>query len=634
MTDNQQSTTPAPGRRPILRWILAGLAVIALLIVIPVLFLMGGSGSDDPDPTPTTGGPTSSVPTAVVGYPLYFLADYVQASNKPGPHLVPVRRSAEIASNASLIDEIRAAVLALIEGPVAEDGIEDLSTSIPAETQLLGLVVDQTTELGTVSVDFDSTFAAGAGTFSVASRIAQVVFTITAFDGIDEVVFLIDGEEVDVFSSEGLVLDGPQGREQYEDFLPLMLVEWPLAGAEVTSPLTVTGIANAFEASVSIRAEQLDGTVLAETFTTATCGTGCYGLFSEPLEFTVTEDTAGRIVAFEASANDGSMVNVFEVPVTFVAGDLAGPTIRSYDVDVADLRAEQLAGTAVVNATYGTEAGQVGRGLKDGGPCCFDVARDGSIVVLDAENTRVLKFDQSGGSTVLAEFDPADFVPDAIAAIEDRVIVVGLTQRPANPYDAIAYSLSDGTLIKRIQLAKVDMNGDLRSTDEGVFWSAAASAPVWVAVADADGDLIDSPSPLQFSVLPARSSIGVVYDAGVEVTVRLDGNTAVSVFDVIDENSQFADVLGAPSTSMPDGVVVILGAAFDDSGIARVTVLELGTPPDGLLAANAFEFTIERATDTGSFNTFRYGPDELGNPALYAMSTTETGLEIVRYHLN
>lgn len=324
MTGNQKSTAPAPGGRPIIRWIIAGLMVLAVFVLIPVLFLIGGRGSDEPDPTPTSGPPTTSDPTVVIDYPLYFLADHVQDSFKPGPHLMPIRRTVEIPANGSIIDEVRTAVLALIGGPLAEDDTPGLSTSIPAGTELLGVIVDQTAEVGIVTVDFNEAFASGAGTFSVTSRIAQVVFTVTAFDGIDEVVFSIDGEEVEVFSSEGLVLDGPQGREQYEDFLPLVLVEQPLAGARVTSPVTVSGIANAFEATVSIRAETLDGTVLGETFTTATCGTGCYGLFGEELAFSIDEDTPGRIVAFEASAEDGSMINVFEVSVIFGAG--SGPS--------------------------------------------------------------------------------------------------------------------------------------------------------------------------------------------------------------------------------------------------------------------------------------------------------------------
>ena len=43
----------------------------------------------------------------------------------------------------------------------------------------------------------------------MASRLAQVVFTATQFSEVDSVLFKIDGEVVEVFSGEGIILDGP-----------------------------------------------------------------------------------------------------------------------------------------------------------------------------------------------------------------------------------------------------------------------------------------------------------------------------------------------------------------------------------------------------------------------------------------
>jgi hypothetical protein len=94
----------------------------------------------------------------------------------------------------------------------------------------------------------------------------------------------------------------------------------PVPDTRVSSPLTVSGTADVFEATVSIRI--LDGTnnVIADTFTTATCGTGCRGDFEIEVPFSVGTEQPGVIQVFELSAQDGSKINVVRIPVTLVPG--------------------------------------------------------------------------------------------------------------------------------------------------------------------------------------------------------------------------------------------------------------------------------------------------------------------------
>src|SRR2546428_4196 len=61
-----------------------------------------------------------------------------------------------------------------------------------------------------------------------------------------------DGEPVTVFSGEGIVLDRPQTRHDYEDLLPVIAVAAPGFDQEVASPVKVSGLANVFEANVSV----------------------------------------------------------------------------------------------------------------------------------------------------------------------------------------------------------------------------------------------------------------------------------------------------------------------------------------------------------------------------------------------
>ncbi|MEP6476292.1 MAG: Gmad2 immunoglobulin-like domain-containing protein [Actinomycetota bacterium] len=90
----------------------------------------------------------------------------------------------------------------------------------------------------------------------------------------------------------------------------------PQPNTAVTSPVTVSGTADVFEAVVSIRIIDEMNNVIAETSTMATCGSGCRGDYSEPVRFVVDREQVGRIVVFEYSAKDGSMINVVRIPVT------------------------------------------------------------------------------------------------------------------------------------------------------------------------------------------------------------------------------------------------------------------------------------------------------------------------------
>jgi Immunoglobulin-like domain of bacterial spore germination len=101
---------------------------------------------------------------------------------------------------------------------------------------------------------------------------------------------------------------------------PAIVVRTPVAGDEIVSPVTVAGTADVFEATVSIRILGANGEELAATFTTATCGSGCRGRYSEEVFFFTEERQDGTIEVFESSAADGSPLNLVRVPVVLVPG--------------------------------------------------------------------------------------------------------------------------------------------------------------------------------------------------------------------------------------------------------------------------------------------------------------------------
>jgi hypothetical protein len=149
------------------------------------------------------------------------------------------------------------------------------------------------------------------------ARLAQVVYTLTQFPTVEGVRFALDGEPVEVFSSEGIALEEPQTRADYEDVTPAILVETPAVGDTVSSPLHLTGTANVFEAVFNYEVVDWDGRIVAQGSVMATCGTGCRGTFDETIPFEWSGEPRGGLIVFELSAKDGSRINVVEVPLAF-----------------------------------------------------------------------------------------------------------------------------------------------------------------------------------------------------------------------------------------------------------------------------------------------------------------------------
>ena len=270
-----------------MRGVAPRLAVVALSVILAALAT--GCNGDEP-PTPDPVDDTASAA-------LYFLRDGT---------IAPVRR--EIAASA---EPEQAALAALLEGPTVDEAMGDLATAIPAGTKLLDLSIDD----GIATVDLDGTFDDGGGSASMQGRVAQVVATLTRFPSVMKVAFRLDGEPVEAIGGEGVVVDPPIGRLEIEDQTPQILIESPLPGDTVTSPVRLRGTANVFEANVSIEAKDETGTVILEAFTTATSGTGTRGTFDTKLNLPTASGTI-TIVTFEASAEDGRPLHVRDVQVT------------------------------------------------------------------------------------------------------------------------------------------------------------------------------------------------------------------------------------------------------------------------------------------------------------------------------
>ena len=167
---------------------------------------------------------------------------------------------------------------------------------------------------GTATIDLSGDFQTGGGTLSVQLRVAEVVFTLTQFPSVQDVSIRIDGAPVSAIGGEGVPATDLD-RSDFRDVTPLILVESPVPGAQVTSPLTIAGIANTFEANVQYAVIGPGDVPITSGFTTATAGTGTWGDFSVSVPFVAPAGTPATVRAFEGSAETGQPINVYDVPV-------------------------------------------------------------------------------------------------------------------------------------------------------------------------------------------------------------------------------------------------------------------------------------------------------------------------------
>ena len=239
----------------------------ALLLAVAVGLLATGCGGDD-EPT-ATDTDTVTLP-AVSDARVYLLRD---------GKVWPVARELPVVFSADAI------LAELIKGPTEDELELGFTTAIP-ETAALSI-----DESGKLTV-------AGLGEpFDAA--LAQTVYTLTQFARGD---LTYDGQRLT--------------RADFEKQTPSVLVESPLPFEEVTSPLRAEGTANTFEANFHYELTDTDGLIVDENFVTATSGTGTRGTFEFTTKpYTVPFDGIGSLIVFERSAEDGSRMNVVEIPL-------------------------------------------------------------------------------------------------------------------------------------------------------------------------------------------------------------------------------------------------------------------------------------------------------------------------------
>jgi hypothetical protein len=197
---------------------------------------------------------------------------------------------------------------ALLAGPNDFERSTGMSSEIPAGTKLIKLNVADGTATVDLSNDFQSGGMAALPALAMQLRVAEVVFTLTQFDGVQRVTITLDGKPIDGAAD--------LRRTDLEVVTPKILAESPVPGDSVTSPVKVSGIANVFEGTVSYSVNAPDGAELDHGFTTATGqGSGHWGNFTFTSTYTTQQHGLARVTLWEVSMKDGSHLNIYDVPV-------------------------------------------------------------------------------------------------------------------------------------------------------------------------------------------------------------------------------------------------------------------------------------------------------------------------------
>jgi hypothetical protein len=284
---------------------------------IPVLMLAGAliAGCTTAPPTAgpgsaTTDGPApSGIPTSapVTTTPLPapdMVRVYFDRSEKMQPVLRPVPAGTKAV--------LQAALTALLKGPDAAESAAELHTLIPSGTTLNGVSISG----GTAIIDLSPEFESGGGTLSMTNRLAQVVFTATQFPTVTSVKLELDGDPVTVFGGEGLMIEHPMKRADFEYAMPAIFVDDPAWQDTLRKGAVARGTANVFEAVFRLQVRDSTGALVLDKTVRATSGTGTRGSWSQALIWTSAEPGIGELKVFASSAKDGRPIDVLTIPVT------------------------------------------------------------------------------------------------------------------------------------------------------------------------------------------------------------------------------------------------------------------------------------------------------------------------------
>jgi hypothetical protein len=251
-------------------------------------------------------GAAAVTPTSVDGARVSPSRSAIAVYLVRGEHVAPVRRVVPHTAAPA-----RASLAALLAGTTAAERRQGYTSEIPSATRLHGVSLSH----GVLTVDLSRRFEAGGGSESMLLRLAQVVHTATRFPTVDRVAFRLDGKSVAAIGGEGVVVRPPVDRSSFEAEAPPILIEQPLPGDRVSSPLRIHGTANVPEAQFSLEVATASGKLLVHRSVTAGTGDGVRGSFSLVVPLRTTTERL-VLTAYDRSPKNGARIGVVRIPMT------------------------------------------------------------------------------------------------------------------------------------------------------------------------------------------------------------------------------------------------------------------------------------------------------------------------------
>lgn len=150
---------------------------------------------------PTVPSPSPSPPVIQQTAQVYWLKD-------AGNHLEVVPQPLKVANN-----QPNAVLAAAFNNLLLGATDPTLSSTIPAGTKLRSVLIEN----DGIHVDLSEEFTTGGGSASMTGRVAQVLYTATTLQPDAKVWIDVEGKPLEVLGGEGLELEQPMTRQNFEE---------------------------------------------------------------------------------------------------------------------------------------------------------------------------------------------------------------------------------------------------------------------------------------------------------------------------------------------------------------------------------------------------------------------------------
>ncbi|MGF1496507.1 MAG: GerMN domain-containing protein [Elainellaceae cyanobacterium] len=160
---------------------------------------------DPANPADPSESPTSQQPPATALVETAAQVYWVEVAGT-GFELVPAGVMAETADDPDIV--LTAAFESLLAGPEGASGFSE----IPEGTELLDLSVESDGVYVNLSDEFDT----GGGSASMMGRLGQVIYTASSLEPAEPVWLSIEGEPIEYLGGEGIPVDRPMTREDFQ----------------------------------------------------------------------------------------------------------------------------------------------------------------------------------------------------------------------------------------------------------------------------------------------------------------------------------------------------------------------------------------------------------------------------------